>query len=490
MRKPFFLLLIVFTAGMAIMAVEMSASRLLAPYFGTSLFVWTNLIGSTMIALTLGYYFGGKLADRYPKAQVLYWLLFAAGCYIVLIPFIAKPIMQFAVNAIDQRNVTVFLWSLIATVAQFFIPLVLLAMTAPFAIRICAREIRAMGTTAGKLYALGNVGSIIGTFLPALVTIPLIGTKRTIILCGLLLIVLSLIGLRKHLMHIATVGAVLLLFLGGPIKETAGLIFEDESVYNYIQVVENQGKHELVLNEGHAIHSVYDPNAVLVGGVWDYFLLFPQAKPDSQSALIIGLAGGTISRAYNEYYPQIAVTGVEIDPQILDIAKEYFGLQDQTALVSVAADGRTYLRKAQNHFDLIFIDAYKQPYIPFHLATKEFFEEVDMHLTPEGIAAINVGAVSADAEILTLLANTMASVFPVVQILEVPGSLNFIVFGSTTSYDLERLNIPHQELAALQQSIRGKITPAALDSEKTVFTDDLAPVEFYTEKMLMQYAAT
>lgn len=489
--KPYFLLAVVFAAGLAIMAVEMSASRLLAPYFGTSLFVWTNLIGMTMIALTVGYWWGGKLADRYPNERTLYSLLFGAGCYILLIPFMANPIMQFAIAAIDQRNLSVFLWSLFATIVQFFLPLMVLAMTAPFAIRICAREIRAMGTTAGSLYAIGNIGSILGTFIPALLAIPLIGTKRTIIVCGLLLVILGAVGLRKHVLHLASFIGILLLFIGGPIKATAGMIYEGESPYNYIQVVEQHARRELRLNEGHAIHSIYDPRSVLVGGVWDYFLLFPLLKPENDAALIIGLAGGTVSRAYAAFYPSIRIDGVEIDPQILDVGARYFGLAAQQSLNPITADGRTFLKQTANAYDFIFIDAYKQPYIPFHLTTREFFAEVQAHLREGGIAAINVGASSPDAEILWLIANTMAAVFRHVQIIAVPQSLNFIVMASDVPYDVGALagqrhaNAP---LAALAQGLKGNIAQVQFNPALQVFTDDRAPVELYTEKMIVGYA--
>ena len=493
-RKPYFLFLVVFVSGLAVMAIEMSASRLLAPYFGTSLFVWTNLIGVTMIALTVGYYSGGALADRYPRAELLYWLLFAAGILIVLIPLIAHPIMQFAVTAIDSLDTGLFLWSLFATIALFFIPLMALGMTAPYAIRISAREIKTIGNTSGSIYALSNVGSILGTFIPALLTIPLFGTTRTIIGCGVALIALSVIGLRKRMLHAVTLIAAVLLFLSGPIKETAGMIDERESVYNYIQVIEHSGgTRELRLNEGHATHSVYNPESVFTGSVWDYFSLFPLLNPAGDRALIIGLAGGTVSRAYAQLYPYIQIDGVEIDPEILEVGKQYFGInaEEQPTLTPIAADGRTFLKRTVEHYDFIYIDAYKQPYIPFHLATQEFFREVQQHLEEGGIVAINVGSPSPRTDILWAIANTMASVFAEVQVIPVQGSFNYLIMASDAEYDLrtitERSDLP-EGMASIVRKMAHQYRAYAFNSESPVFTDDRAPVELFTEKMIIDYA--
>ena len=172
-----FLLATVFVTGMSIMAIEMSASRLVAPFFGTSLVVWTNIIGLIMLSLSVGYYYGGRLADRRPEWALLYKLITGAGIGMFIIPYIANPVMSYAASG----TVGTFLGSLIAVVLLFIVPFTLLGMVAPFVIKLAANTIDDVGNTAGSIYALSTVGSIIGTYLPALLFIPWLGTRRTIL---------------------------------------------------------------------------------------------------------------------------------------------------------------------------------------------------------------------------------------------------------------------------------------------------------------------
>ncbi|RMF89989.1 MAG: spermine synthase, partial [Methanobacteriota archaeon] len=192
-----FLLLTAFISGMSIMALEMSASRLLAPYFGTSLFVWTNIIGVTMISLSIGYYYGGRIADRRPERGLLYRALAATGGYSVLIPFVAPFVMGYSVKAIRTGSAGIFYGSLLATILLFAPPLTALGGVAPFIIRLFGSEQKKAGGTAGSVFSVSTIGSIIGTFLPVLLTIPFLGTKRTIILFGTLLVVVGLSGLER-----------------------------------------------------------------------------------------------------------------------------------------------------------------------------------------------------------------------------------------------------------------------------------------------------
>jgi MFS family permease len=270
-----FLLITAFTSGMSIMAFEMSASRLLAPYFGTSLFVWTNIIGITMISLSLGYYYGGKIADSRPEPSLLFKGLFLTGLFSAAIPFIAPTVMRISVKAIKTGNAGIFYGSLVGTIILFAPALTTLGGVVPFTIRLFGEDKTKSGSTAGKVFAISTVGSIIGTFLPVLLLIPFIGTKKTILIFASFLLLLGVIGLRKNRWSGLAVLILFLTLFVGSAKPAEGLLFETESVHNYIQVVEKGGIRYLKLNEGYAYHSIYNPDSVVVNGVWDYFNLPP-----------------------------------------------------------------------------------------------------------------------------------------------------------------------------------------------------------------------
>ncbi|MFC1690612.1 spermidine synthase [Nanoarchaeota archaeon] len=504
-------MLVVFISGMSIMAIEMSASRLLAPYFGSSLFVWTNIIGIIMMALSIGYYVGGKLGDKFVDEFLLYEIIIGASFFIALIPLISKPIMALSLTAIDQSSIGLFYGSLVATIVLFSLPLILLGMVSPYAIRVCSSKLTKVGNTAGNIYSLSTVGSIIGTFIPALITIPFMGTARTIILFALFLMVFSSIGLlrkkgKSKLFLIFPLLAVFLFFFVNTIKPVNGLIFEDESIYNYIQVVEdNEGRINLHLNEGVSTHSIYDPDKIIINGVWDYFNIIPLLKNDSEEILIIGIAAGTIAREYDYFFPNINIDGVEIDSSILEVGRKYFGMKDNTNelnsnLVNYEIDGRVFLKTTEKYYDAIIIDAYKQPYIPFHLTTKEFFKEVKLHLKQKGVVAINVGSTDRNSEVLGFILNTMKSVFDNVWLVPVKNSLNFLVLGSESYYNLSTIseNIgvienyqQKSELADLFMMVhfvQFNHENIEFDPNILVLTDDKAPVEIFTDKMIFEYA--
>src|SRR5215467_2874090 len=440
------LILLVFIAGACSLAVELSASRLLAPYFGTSLFVWANLIGLILLYLTIGYYIGGRIADRYPRPEVLYALTIIAAFLISLIPFLSKPILQWSQSSFASYSVGVFYGSLISVILLFAVPMILLGCVSPFAIRLRIQRLGKSGRTAGQLYAISTAGSILGTFLPVLYLIPTIGTYRTFLTIAASLLIVSMVGLmstrfdtpgsRRRRINSSLLPILLLipmalsvLTIQGPIKRADGsngggvLITERESVYNYIQVVRVGEETQLILNEGVGIHSVYNPDSILTQGPWDYFMIAPYFNnpPFTQSQVhkvaIIGLGGGTAVREFTAAYGPIPIDGVEIDNTIVTMGREYFHMNEPNLHV-VLQDGRYFLQTSSQKFDVVAIDAYQQPYVPFQLTTKEFFQEVRNHLTPTGVTVINAGRTSSDYRLVNALAETMHSVFPNVYIID------------------------------------------------------------------------
>jgi predicted membrane-bound spermidine synthase len=480
-----FLLITAFTSGMTIMALEMSASRLLAPYFGTSLFVWTNIIGITMISLSLGYYYGGKLVDKRPNPDLLFTVLLGTGIFSILIPFIAPVVMELSTVAIKKGNAGIFYGSLIGTVLLFAPPITALAGVAPFIVRLLGGNEKTLGFTAGRIFAYSTVGSIIGTFLPVLLMIPLLGTKKTILIFGVLLIFLGIFGLgRKKQSGLVVLLLFSALFIG-PARSADGVIHEKESVHNYIQVVEREGIRYLKLNEGYAYHSIYNPNSVKVNGVWDYFNILPLLNKDAESALIIGLAAGTVAREYRHFFPHIMIDGVEIDGEIIEAGNQYFDMKGAN-LESHHMDGRSFLSSTRKKYDVIVIDAYKQPYIPFHLTTYEFFTEIKEHLKEGGAIGINVASLTSDSKILLMLGNTMANVYKNVYVINPHGSLNHIIIASDAdvSFDLRTSNPELMKIVSEVKEVYRQVAPA---EDLIVLTDDRAPVEMYTDMMIFGY---
>jgi spermidine synthase len=484
--------IVVFTAGAGTLATEIAASRLLAPYFGSSTVVWANIIGLILVYLSLGYWLGGKVADRRPEPRLLGWIVLGAALFIAVLPFISRPVLDVAVRGLDAVSVGAVVGSFFAALALFAVPVTLLGAVSPFAIRLALDEVGEAGTVAGRLYALSTVGSIVGTFASALVLIPLVGTQRTMLISSALLVLSAalVLGLRWQLL---TIGVAALLFIpAGTIKASSGLIYETESAYQYIQVLQKpNGSRVLKLNEGVAVHSVWYPHSVLTGGEWDMFLVVPPllGRP-AEDMLIIGNAGGTTARAYGKLYPGVQIDGVEIDPKVTEVGRRYFGLEDNPNLHVVTADGRPYLAGTDERFDLILVDAYRQPYIPFYLATREFFRLARDHLTRGGVLAINVAAVPGDDQLGDALGTTMLAEFPAVwrwQPLRF-NELLLAVNGPTTESTLRR-RVGEVPIAArrLIPLFRSGIEPVSAHGEP--LTDDRAPVEWLTDSMIVDFIA-
>ena len=503
------LLLTVFLAGMTTMAVEMAGSRLLDPYFGSSLIVWASLIGLIMLYLAAGYFLGGRLADRWPHERIFYRLTAWAAFWVGLIPFAARPALRLAARAMAGYQAGLLAGSLLAVLMLFSAPIILLGCVSPFAIRLAMRDVERAGRTSGRIYTISTVGSLLGTFLPALALIPNIGTRATFFLTSFVLLIPSLVGLvladrRRALLYLLlpiVLTACALWQGGAPIKETEHLIFETESAYNYIQVLDMDGVIALKLNEGEGIHSVYDPREVMTFATWDYFLIVPYFNPPPYgpervgSLCMIGLAAGTIPKLYTAVYGPIPIDGAEIDPAIIEVGRRYFAMHEPN-LNAVAEDGRRFLAQSQRQYDVIAIDAYRPPYIPFHLTTREFFEEVRRHLTPDGVAAINVMRTSTDTRLVDALASTMLTVFPSVFIIHEPlyghDLGNSIVVATNQPAQVENFaaNMPLLAGRPVLQEVARRAAPYIVPARFTgpVFTDDKAPVEQVVHSIIFRYA--
>jgi len=505
-----FLSFAVFVAGVISLGVEFAASRLLEAVFGTSNLVWAAVIGLILLYLAAGYFLGGRVADRFPAPTVFYRLLAWGGLIVALVPVPARPLLYRAAAAFDRLQLGPLLGAFVVVLMLLSVPVTLLGMIAPFAVRLAVRTTEETGRVAGRLYALSTLGSFLGTYLTVLLLIPGLGTRRTFILLGGVLVLTGIVGLllsnqpRYALRLLWMPFLVTWLYFGwakGPIKGTPGQVYEAESAYNYIEVIERDGYRYLRLNEGQGIHSVYHPTVLQYNGAWMHFLAGPFLNEppfllaEVHRLAILGLAGGTVARQATAIFGPIPIDGYEIDPKVLEVGRRYFGLDALPNLRPYAMDARVGLRRSPYRYDLIVVDAYRPPYIPWHLTTREFFGEVWQHLSTHGVLAINVGRAGEDRRLQAALTATLLQVFPTVYAMDVPGTLNTILYATVQPADpanleqnLALLLANQQGGPLLWQAIADAVAyPAPMPVGDTIFTDDRAPVEALVNAMVLDF---
>jgi spermidine synthase len=490
-----FLYLLVFVVGAASLGTEIAAARLMAPFFGASTIIWANTIGVVLVALSVGYFLGGRIADRRPDIRSLCVVVLAAGVLLAIVPLIARPFFDIAVDALDTIAAGAFIGSLLAVLVLIAIPIVLLGTCAPWAMRLAVDDVAHAGQVAGRLYAISTVGSLTGTMLAALVLIPFAGTQRTFLAFAfaLALVATGGLGWRFAIAPLLLAGAIALPV--GTVKavERGEVLFEDESEFQYIQVIqEPEGQRILELNEGQAVHSILPARGYLTADYWDSFLVLPFASRErpARRIAILGNAGGTIARQYGHFWPRTTVDGVEIDPELTDVGYRYFDMGSNKKLTVYDEDARPWLRRTGRRYDLIVVDAYRQPYIPFYLATKEFFELIADHLTPDGIVVVNVGHPEDDEDFERSLGATMAAALPAV-IRDPVEQTNTLLIGSDGPLSSARLATAARERLHGNLELLGEIDAARLTPRLpggTVFTDDRAPVEWMIDRSIIGVA--
>ena len=365
-------------------------------------------------------------------------------------------------------------------------------MVSPFAIRLALTDVASAGAVAGRFYALSTVGSLVGTFVPALILIPLVGTQRTLLVTAALLAVSASFMLGRKVIVLAAAIAALAAVPPGAVKAEPGLLHEEDSLYQFIQVIQrDDGRRLLRLNEGVAVHSIWRRDTVLTGGVWDAFLALPPLLDRPlRSVAILGNAGGTTARALGRFYPQARVDGVELDPAVSRAGRKWFGMEDNPRLTVHDADARPFLRSTDERYDLIIVDAYHQPYVPFYLATREFFRLARERLEPGGIVALNVASVPGDDSLLQGIAGTLTHEFESVAVWP---ALRFntilLAFDGPRPVLTGRFTADGPKpLAPLRFLLQRQLRPYTKKAARP-WTDDRAPVEWVTDRMIVEYAA-
>ncbi len=499
----------VFIAGLCTLGAEMSASRLLGNYFGTSNLVWASIIGLIMIYLAAGYFLGGRWADRSPRYVTLYRILAWAGLAVGLVPLLSRPVLRLAADAFDQLSFGVLAGSFLGVLILFIIPISLLGTASPFAIRLLVDDPHTSGSVSGRVYAISTIGSFFGTFLPVLILTPLVGTYRTFLIFAGLLVLTALAGLAKTAGWKPALAyswmllvLIILAIFGTPgrDKNTSGLIFEKESAYNYIQVLQFGDTRILRLNEGQGIHSQYHPTELSYNGPWEQVLVAPFFNPPPvdpgqfKRMAIIGLAAGTTARQAAAVFPGIQIDGFEIDPEIVKVGRRFFDMNDPNLTVYVE-DGRWGLEHDPNRFQVISVDAYRPPYIPAHMVTREFFQIVYDHLTPDGVMVINVGRAPSDRRLVDAMYRTILTVFPTAFIMDLPDTFNTLIYATRKPVDRSYLQanyealLPrsdvHPLLPTLIKKTSDNLQPAPADG--MIFTDDRAAIEWLTNAMILNF---
>ena len=491
--KKWYLYLTEFFSGMAVMAVELGASRLLAPYFSSSQIVWTIIIGTIMIAMALGNVYGGLSSDKNPDPARLYRRLIIAAVWIAAIPVVGKYIIIAITGLlIVSISTNLLIWAaFIACMVIFVFPLFLLGTVTPSLTKFATRSLSDNGRVVGSLGAANTIGSIIGTFLPTFVTIPTVGTAITfLIFSGILLVIGIAYFLSIHKGYRGIAVSIILFLLCSALGNSdsfafweKNLTFEGESVYNYLQVRDTPSSTILSTNVLFGVQSIKMKNDQLTGLYYDYALASPfmasLARKSDAKVLILGMGTGTFAGLCREFFPNSYIEGVEIDEKITSLAYEYFDLSPDIPVTTY--DGRAYLNSIQEDYDVIMVDAYQDITIPFQMSSVEFFSLVRDHLKDDGVMVVNMNMRSnEEGNITDYLCDTIATCFDNVYTVDVKGSTNRELFASQNPEMLDLLSegtasLKNQKLKAMMAEVSSSIVP--YEAGNYIFTDDKAPVE-------------
>jgi spermidine synthase len=527
------LLGISFFAGAAVMVVELAAARILTPYFGQSVFVWTNVIGVILASVAVGNYLGGLMADRARSLKTLFCVLALAGALCLAVPGLIRRVPSFFLGEglqLEEAFSLLVRGSFATTIIVFAPPVLLLGMALPFLVKSAAQTYAGVGRASGSIYAASTIGSITGTFLTTYVLTEALGSRGTFYCAGGALIVAAGAGFlclgRPGRGSLA--GLILIVAAGvasmaweetRAAERDGGTVFERESRYQYIRVVEKDASPRtlhLCINEGlDSFHSIYREGAFLTGGQYfDYYALLPglAGKEVPGKVGIIGLAAGTIARQYAHFFGgeaprksggqeygnkgkgSLEIVGVEIDPAVVEAGYACMDLAYADPWMRVCADidGRVFLDASDGLFDVLVIDAYaRQIYIPFHMATEEFFRSVHARLAEGGIFGLNLSGFDRDEPVIKAIANSAAAVFGTVGLARIPDGRNFMLYGvkgrgfvPPRECDAEAMPEPLRPLLA-RISVYGLTRKVEFDDEGQTLTDDRAPVELMSDRTLM-----
>lgn len=481
----------VFVSGAVVMALELVGSRLLAPTFGDSIFVWGSLIGVVMTALAMGYYIGGRLADRRPSYSTFTLIILVSGLLILMIPTSSPFILEAVYNLGFSDRYGPVLTSFLLLAA----PTTLLGMVSPYSIKMAAKSLYNLGGISGSLYSISTGGSIFGTFFTVFILIPLFGVRQIIFSLGVVLILVSLIGFtwkeRLFLILLIPLLTTPYVLIGGAMSTRSGtVVYRRDTPYNTLTVIDNTGRgvRTLYLNNLPQSAMYLNGSNSAVFRYTDYFNLAFLFNPEIERVLFIGGGGFSGPKQFLEYYPDIVMDVVEVDPEVVRVAREYFNVSEDPRLDVFVEDGRAFLDDA-GIYDAIILDAYSKTYVPFHLMTMEFFEELDEHLTDDGVIVSNLisSLVGDTSELLMAEYRTVGEILPQIYLFRTRSSSmsmvqNIILIATKTPTRLNGSDLLNKAASSPERGdtlviyAQTIFEPEGLADEAIILTDDYAPV--------------
>jgi predicted membrane-bound spermidine synthase len=505
------------------MGAEIASGRLMAPFFGTSLLIWTTIIGSTMMALTAGYYLGGIVSEKKPNLDWPAKALFCASAYLIFLPYFSKPVMavslsRFANIGSDSSNAVVL--ALIICGILVSAPLIILGMTSPYVIKLYGSS--ETGKASGRVFAVSTLGSILGTFLPVLVLIPLVGVKLTFLFFGGILLISVLPGIknsRNYFIISALIIITVALGLGFNDQENPNLLakketqYEQVSIYRAANTTKDSSKANntvfMITDAGLGLQSMWTDGLTFTNSWQDFFAVIPKIfevqngrKPEK--ILIIGLGGAVAPYVISNFYPDAEFDGVEIDAGMIETAKPFFPYSKIKNLNTHISDGRLFLESSTRKYDVIIVDSFRPPHIPVHMATAEFFKSVMNHLDSRGILGMNIGT-RGKMQVFNAIANTASVAIPFVyfaQYYSPEGESIFtsrFLIGSREDLNLLQPEIENQvfrtsdpnwskifegmrDVTGFEDGQKSLFRQFSFDPRKTVLTDDRSSLELISEK--------
>lgn len=482
----FTLEIIVFLSGACVMILEIIGARILAPYMGTSIQVWTSLIGIILASLSAGYWIGGRLSDTFNPHKLLVMVLLLSSFFVGLIALVKQPILFFIYEQIDDLRIS----SAIAALSLFSLPGFLLGMVLPISIKMRLKDLQNTGKTVGRLYAYSTLGSISGTFLTGYFLIAFLGHTMIITLISFTLLFcafLSGLNLKlKPLQLLTFIGFFSWLIMTYQVLATPVSMIDVDSQYNRIWIYQtkdwksNQPVLRMRINDEASAEIFVKSKEI----VWDYIKFFRAAKhfsPSMKQALLIGGGAYSFPKDFSKLYPDVSLDIVEIDNKLLELSKQYFDYTPHQNHHIFHQDGRQFLNKSSKMYDVIFLDAMRSTVPPFQLTTLEFMQNVQKHLHSEGFMMMNIiGAFSGlKSKLLRAYVSTCKAVFPRVELFSVYGNYpdnqqqNIVLMAFNSNKSISFFSHNKEENDYLKQRFRKKLTSGP------VLLDDFAPVEEY-----------
>lgn len=491
-----YLYAIAFTVGVVVMGAEVTAGRLVAPYFGTSSPVWALIIGAVLASLAAGQLLGGWLSRRQRPTVMVAALLLVSAVLTGLLPLVGRAVLGGGVEMVRAGAMAPIVAAGIGITMILALPMLALGAVGPLLLHQAVERREQAGPVAGKIYALGSIGSLIGTYGAGLVLVPWLGVSRTLWLCAVALAVAGALGLRRKAAAgsaaVASAAALFLLFgsldAPPPVEKGQTLLHHAESSLNHVRVVEEGGARRLYLNDGYAVQSEYLKDGSLpLYDVWLWYAASPlfTATGSPSSALLLGLGGGTAATMLQRIYPGMEVTGVELDREVVEVGRRFMGLSDDVRVV--IDDARAFVGRDDEKYDVIILDAFDFPYIPFQLVTRELFEGLGERLEDGGALMVNVGRYGDRHDVVDAVARTMSEVFPHVRGADVDNESNTMLVatrhGPAADVGADGLGID-RAMAVRFRQIQA-IPPWEPEPGAPVLTDDRAPVEMLTDRIVL-----